>query len=99
VPNLRRISVSPWANKQRAAEAIGTDYIYSLKPNPADMCAPSWDPAYARRQLEADLEASENCHVEVILKDVHTLHNQPERLDQWEQMARELIGAPSLSHS
>ena len=32
IPNLRRISVSAWADAGKAAAAIGTEYVYSHKP-------------------------------------------------------------------
>ena len=37
IPNLRRIAVSPFANVRRCAEQIGTDYVMSYRPSPADM--------------------------------------------------------------
>ncbi|MDR2079265.1 MAG: hypothetical protein LBP74_06065 [Treponema sp.] len=35
IPHLRKISMSPWAGKERGAEEIGRDYVFSNKPNPA----------------------------------------------------------------
>ncbi len=89
VPRLRRLSVSPWADTALAAERIGTDMIFSLKPNPTDVCAPRFDLEAARKALRESLDACRGCRVEIILKDVHTLHRQPERLDAWAQMAME----------
>ncbi len=36
-PNLRNIVVTPRADVRRCAEQIGTDYVISWRPNPADM--------------------------------------------------------------
>ena len=35
IPNLRRVSVSAWANKAKMSEYLEDRYIYSFKPNPA----------------------------------------------------------------
>ena len=35
IPNLRRVSVSPWCDRAKMAENLGNRYIYSLKPHPA----------------------------------------------------------------
>ena len=38
VGNVRKISVSPWADQQRAAMNMGSDYIFLRKPNPRPGC-------------------------------------------------------------
>ena len=35
IPNVRKISMSPWVNEERGATEIGCDFVYSRKPNPA----------------------------------------------------------------
>jgi hypothetical protein len=37
LPHLRKVSVTPWADINVAAEAIGGDYVVSIKPNPANV--------------------------------------------------------------
>ena len=46
-----------------------------------------------RADLRETMNAAGNCRLEVIMKDVHTLRNQPERLPRWVAMAREECGA------
>jgi hypothetical protein len=41
VKNLRRVSVSPWANKPIMAEKLGHDYVYSLKVSPTPLSMPN----------------------------------------------------------
>ena len=41
IPHLRKISISPWANKERGAEEISRNYVDSYKPNPAYIAAGS----------------------------------------------------------
>ena len=91
VPNLRRVSVSPWADLQVAAEALADDYVFSWKPNPADLAARSFDPEQVRARIAEALELTTGCVLEIILKDTHTCNNEPERFDRWCGTARELI--------
>jgi hypothetical protein len=86
IQNLRKISMSPRAEPETAAKALGTDYVFSWKPNPAVFVGAGWG------ALEADLrrffEVAEGCIVEVILKDVSTVEYKPERLWEWAETAR-----------
>ena len=89
VPRLRKISCSPKADKVSMAEQCGTDYVISLKPNPAIFAGSYWDPEVARRELREDLEKLRGCIVEIVLKDISTVSFQPQRLHLWAQIARE----------
>jgi hypothetical protein len=91
IPNLRRVSVSAWADWARTAEMLGDQYIYSMKPSPAPLAIPSFDEEAARADLRRGLEVTRGCHVEIIMKDNHTINNDPRRLIRWVQMAREEV--------
>ncbi len=73
------------------AGALKGDYICSRKPNPTLISTQSFDEELIRRDLRKtiDLGRKHGCRVELIMKDVHTLHNEPERLARWVQIARE----------
>ncbi len=71
------------------AEQCGTNYVISLKPNPAIFAGSYWDPDVARAELRADLEKLQGCVVEIILKDISTVGFEPQRLWLWAQIARE----------
>jgi len=90
IPNLRRISMSPWIDPARGAEGIGKDFIFSYKPNPAIIGMEEWDEELARGQLRDVLEQTRGCVVEVIMKDLHTCRSQPWRMWAWVEMAMEL---------
>lgn len=90
IPNLRKISISPWANKEEAANYIGDQYVLSLKPSPAIFASDQWDPEEARKQLSYSLEKTKGCIVEVIMKDISTCRNQPQRLWEWARIAQEV---------
>ena len=87
IPNLRKISISPWADREEAATNIGNKYVLSLKPNPAILAAENWNLDAARQELEEDLEKTKDCAVEVIMKDISTCRRQPHRLWEWAEMA------------
>jgi len=90
IPNLRKISVSPKADKAKSAEEIGTDYVISLKPNPAVLATNSWDPVKAREILRDELNKTKGCIVEIVMKDISTVRHQPHRLWEWSEIAMDL---------
>jgi hypothetical protein len=90
IPNLRKISVSPWCDARRIVDGVGADYVISHKPSPAILAEENWDPAQARKNLRDFLDTTEgNCHVEIIMKDISTVRYQPKRLWEWAAIAME----------
>lgn len=90
ISNLRRISMSPWANVAIGAAALKNEVIFSYKPNPAILGMETFDVNEARRQLRDVFEKTRGCVIEVLMKDLHTVHKQPKRMGEWVRMAREL---------
>jgi hypothetical protein len=91
IPNLRKISMSPWVDPERSAAEIAGDYVYSYKPNPAVLAEDRWRPDQARQDLVKYLDQTRSCHVEIIMKDISTLRREPQRLWEWEKIAMEVI--------
>jgi len=89
LPHLRRISVSPWANIPFMAERLGNRYIFSMKPSPTDLAMPGFDEENIRRKIRRSMQITRACRVEVIMKDNHTLCNDPQRAIRWVRIARE----------
>jgi hypothetical protein len=89
IPRLRRVSVSPWANIPRMAEYLTDRYIYSLKPNPADLAMPVFDEERIRLSLRNTMQTTRNCRLEVIMKDNNTIRNDPSRVTRWVKIAKE----------
>jgi len=90
VSTLRRFSVTPVADPARCAEQIGTDYVLSWRPNPADMICCGFDPDKIRRIIREGMEGMKGCHVDLNLKDVQTVGGQPELLRDWVRIVREV---------
>jgi hypothetical protein len=92
VPNLRKVSMSPWVNLDEAVANVGNRYVFSHKPNPAVFAETTWNLDRARHELETVLDKAKahGCVVEVIMKDISTVRYEPQRLWEWSRMAMEL---------
>lgn len=91
IPRLRRVSVSPWANIPQMAEFLEDKYIMSIKPSPTSLAQPNIDETSIRKSLEDTLRETKGCHVELIMKDNHTLGNNPLNATRWCKIAKELV--------
>ena len=90
-PNLRKISISPWADVAAAAELMRDRYVMSLKPAPMVLAGTSFDAEDVRKELSTKLKSARGCNVEIILKDISTVRHEPWRLWQWEKTASEVV--------
>ena len=91
IPNLRKISVSPWNDFDRVIGEIAGDYVFSFKPSPAIFVEETWNPDKARAYLKGVLDkARGTCHVEIIMKDVSTVRYRPQNLWDWARIAMEV---------
>ncbi|MDR0313802.1 MAG: hypothetical protein LBI14_09405 [Treponema sp.] len=92
IKGLRKVSMSPWAKRERGAEEIGKDYVYSCKPNPAFLASTKFDEELVRKDLTEikELCRKNGCPLEFILKDLSTLNNEPQRLWRWAEIAMEV---------
>jgi hypothetical protein len=93
IPNVRLISISPWADVEMAAEKIGGDYVMARKPNPAFVAMDTFDPQLIAEETKATLEACRRngTPCEFILKDITTVRNQPERLTWWYKTVKNTV--------
>ena len=95
IPNVRKISMSPWVNEERGAAELGSDYVYSRKPNPAFLATDIFHSDQVRADLIAprDVCKKNGCPVEFILKDISTVRYDPPRLFEWSRIAMEVAKA------
>jgi len=91
IPRLRRISMSRWVNVEKGAEELGSDFIFSYKPNPAVLAWDRWEPEAARAELRRVLDRTRGCVVELIMKDISTCRNDPRRLWDWCELAMRVV--------
>ncbi|MHB1484029.1 MAG: hypothetical protein ACYCYI_05140 [Saccharofermentanales bacterium] len=92
ISNIRKISVSPWANKALCAELMHGDYVFSSKPNPSYLAFDAMDEDAIRNELleVAKVSKQNNTNCEFILKDVSTVRYKPQNLFRWAQIAMEV---------
>ncbi len=93
IPNVRKISMSPWVDEEIGAAEIRGDYVFSRKPNPAMLAWTSFDEAAVRDHLQASVDACarHGCPLELILKDISTVKYEPVRLFEWARLAMEVV--------
>lgn len=89
IPRLRRVSASPWVNMHDMAEMLGDQYIFSRKPRPSDLAMPLFEEDQIRNNLREEMQITRDCRVEFIMKDNHTIRNEPYRVVRWVQIAKQ----------
>ena len=92
IPNLRKVSMSPWTQAERGAEGLGRNFVFSSKPNPALLAGIPFDEDAVRRELTGIKAACDRhgCPLELILKDISTVKYEPGRLFRWAEIAMEV---------
>ena len=90
IPNIRRISVSPWANVASMRDQIGMKAIFSCKPNPSYVTN-GWDEDQMRAYTMKLLQDGKGTPYEIILKDTHTIQHDPSRFRKWTDLCRACI--------
>jgi hypothetical protein len=91
IPRLRRVSMSTWIDVDKAVQNVGTDFVFSYKPNPSYLAGDVWNPDAVEKDLRRVLEAAKGCRVELILKDITTCRNEPQRIWAWADIAMRLV--------
>jgi hypothetical protein len=95
IPTVTRVSVSPWADEEVLARELGAGLVYSRKPNPTLISTPACDEEAIRKDLRRTLAIARGHPLEIVMKDLHTLCNQPARAARWVELAREEIASAS----
>jgi len=83
--NLRKISITPWADPAKAAVGIGGDFVMAAKPNPAFVASRTFNPVPVKQEITRYCDAciAHRTPLEFVLKDISTIANQPATLTQW----------------
>lgn len=95
VQNLRRVSVSPWADMKIMSEKLQHNYIYSYKPSPSQLAVPKVDEESIRKRIREALQITRDNCTEFIMKDNHTLCNNPENIKTYARLFREEVDSLS----
>lgn len=92
IPKLRTVSVSGWNNFESVAEALGKDYVYCRKPNPAYISGTdrNWDGM--RQDIGRTWNCTKNQPVEFIVRDVYDVAGDIGRIPEWVKMVKDTVG-------
>ena len=89
----RRIALAgPLTVAEFMAEALQDRYVFSWKPNPSHLAMPTFNEDLIRNYVRDVIQKTKGCRLEIVMKDNHTICNEPERLVRWVQIVREEIG-------
>lgn len=91
LPNLYKISMSPWVKFPEAVKNVRDRFIFAWKPNPAFLAYDHWNPDLVRTDIRNSLTMAVDggCFVEIHLKDISTVRKDPRRLTEWDRIAKE----------
>ncbi len=89
LPNLRKISITPWADVDASAEQIGKDYVLSNKPTPTSVAVKNLDEEAVQKELSRIYSAVKRngCNCDMVLKDISSAGYNLNNLVRWEQIA------------
>lgn len=94
LPNLARVSVSPWADEEAVGRFCRERCIaYSRKPRPTLFMPRVYDEGAVRDHLAKTVACARGCSLEIIQRDVYTTHDDPLRFRRWVELVREAAGA------
>lgn len=91
IPNIRRISISPFADIEKCADLLKGNYIYSWKPHPIYLSGPNFEPEAIMDYIGHAIEVTRDCVIEMIIADTHTCYNNPKRFTDWVRICREAV--------
>lgn len=93
LPNLRKISVTPWADVDEAADRMGGEYVMAYKPNPAFVATQTLDENAIENEIRRALTACRRNGIscEFTLKDISSIHRNPQNLEKWAEIAMRLV--------
>lgn len=93
LPNLRKVSISPWCNEEFMGERLqGRNVIFHRKPSPNLLGVdPVLDEDAVRKAIDKSLLAARGCKMEITQRDVYTIHHNIGKARRYVQIIREEI--------
>lgn len=91
MPNVRKVSCSPWSDPWRFAQKLPEGLIMSNKPNPALVACGNLEGMKEELKNTMAAARANNRTLEMILKDNSSVHGHPEYLWEFSKMALELV--------
>lgn len=93
LPNLRKVSISAWCDEEKMAERLSkAPVIYSRKPSPNFLGVDHvLDEEAFRAYIKRTIDLTRGCHVEIIFRDIYTLHGNPDKARRAVEIVRSLM--------
>ena len=91
VPNLRRVTVSPWSDIEYSAEHCGREVVMQIRPLPSDVLM-RFDEEQMRKDIEDKMKRAGDTIFDFCLQDIQSVFGRPETLDTWTRVTKE-VGA------
>lgn len=93
IKNLRKISISPWADEEYMAEQIrGTKIVYCRKPSPNYLAAQGEiDEQAFRKHIARSVRIAKGCEMELSVRDVYALYGNRKKLGDAVRIMREEV--------
>ncbi len=93
LPKIRKLSCSPWSNREPFAEKMPEYCVMSNKPNPAFLASGKLNEDIVRNDIRRTIAAAKEYgrSLELILKDISTVNHNPECLWRWQEIAMEEV--------
>ncbi len=93
IPKLRKISITPWADINVAAEAINGRFVIASKPNPSSVAPSELNIPELKKEIITILDACSryNCSVELTLKDISTAGGNRNNIINWEKTVMDIV--------
>jgi len=93
LPKIRKLSCSPWSDREHFAEVMPDYCVMSNKPNPAFLATGELDEPLIRADIRRTIAAAKahNRPLELLLKDISTVNHNPACLWRWQEIAMEEI--------
>lgn len=93
LPNLKKVSVSPWCDEEYMAQQLcGTDIIYLRKPSPNYLgVGKELDEEAFRAHIEKTLRVAKGCKLEIAQRDVYTVSRSAAKVRRYVEIIRESI--------
>lgn len=95
LPNLRKVSVSPWCDQAFMAEQLrGSKTIFHRKPSPNYLgMGTALDEDAFRAHISETIRLARGCTLEITQRDVYTINNDIHKVRRYVEIIREEIEA------
>lgn len=93
LPHLKKVSVSRWCDQRFVGDALrGTDVVYSRKPDPYFLSVDvKLDEQAWAAHIRETLDATRGCSLEIVVRDVYTVHGNLDNPRRAVEIARREI--------